>query len=204
MKHVMALLISIFIAHTAYATPTPTPLKEGVHYSVVSSTATRQPEVIEFFSYLCPNCAAFEPIIDSLRETLPAEIPFKKNPVDFLGRDMGDEMQRAYAVAELLGVEHVLSPAIFDRIYAQRQPPKNRDEVKTVFMENNVSAEMFDGAVDSFAVLGMLARYNRNVDEYKIRGVPAFLVNGKYMVNLGAIKDQVEFNKLVAFLLAKT
>ena len=90
--------------------------KEGVNYDVVSQTGSAQPEVMEFFSYFCPHCAKFEPIAEDLKKSLPEGVPMKKNPVAFLGREMGPEMQRAYAVASLLNVEGKLTPAIFDKI----------------------------------------------------------------------------------------
>ena len=40
-----------------------------------------------------------------------------------------------------------------------------------------VPAEEFDGAVDSFAVSGMVSQFDRNTESYNVRGVPAFLVN---------------------------
>ena len=40
-------------------------------------------------------------------------------------------------------------------------------------------------------------------ESYNIRGVPAFLVNGKYMVKIESITSQEQFNQLVKFLLAK-
>ncbi len=91
--------------------------KEGVNYDVVKQTGSAQPEVLEFFSYYCPHCAKFEPIAEDLKKNLPEGVPMKKNPVAFLGREMGPEMQRAYAVASLLNVEGKLTPAIFDKIH---------------------------------------------------------------------------------------
>jgi thiol:disulfide interchange protein DsbA len=75
--------------------------------------------------------------------------------------------------------------------------------VKQVFVDNGVPAEEFDGAVDSFAVSGMVSQFDRNTESYNVRGVPAFLVNGKYMVKIESITSQEQFNQLVQFLLAK-
>ena len=76
--------------------------KEGVNYDVLKQTATAQPEVLEFFSYYCPPCAKFEPIVEQLDHDLPKEVAIKKNPVAFFERDMARETQRAYAAATLL------------------------------------------------------------------------------------------------------
>ena len=200
MKKVLFFLAAMLMIPMVHAAPQ---FKEGVNYDVVSQTGSAQPEVMEFFSYFCPHCAKFEPIAEDLKKSLPEGVPMKKNPVAFLGREMGPEMQRAYAVASLLNVEGKLTPAIFDKIHTQRQYPQSRADVKQIFVDNGVPAEEFDGAVDSFAVSGMVSQFDRNTESYNVRGVPAFLVNGKYMVKIESITSQEQFNQLVKFLLAK-
>lgn len=202
MKKIWVLLALCWFTQIVHAAQ---PLfEEGVHYDELPFSETAQPEIMEFFSYLCPNCAKFEPIIDSLRGSLPTGVSLKKNPIDFLGRDnMGSEMQRAYAVAGLLGVERTLTTAMFHQIYSLRQPPQSREDIKNVFVAKGVSAKAFDVTVDSFTVSGMLEKYNRNAKNFKIKGVPAFVINGKYIIKINAIKEQAQFNQLVDFLLTK-
>src|SRR5215510_11291874 len=40
-------------------------------------------EVIEFFSYGCPHCADFEPVVDGWLKTLPPDVEFRRIPVMF-------------------------------------------------------------------------------------------------------------------------
>jgi hypothetical protein len=61
----------------------------------------------------------------------------------------------------------------------------------------------FDGAVDSFAVTGMVAQYDRNTGSMNIRAVPSTVVNGKYLVKTEGIKSTEEYIALVKFLLQK-
>ena len=200
MKKVLFFLAAMLMIPMVHAAPE---FKEGVNYDVVKQTGSAQPEVLEFFSYFCPHCAKFEPIAEALKADLPEGVPLKKNPVAFIGREMGPEMQRAYAVANLLNVEGKLTPAMFDKIHTQKLSPQSRDDVKQVFVANGVPAEEFDGAVDSFAVSGMVSQFDRNTETYNVRGVPAFLVNGKYMVKMESISSQEQFNQLVKYLLTK-
>ena len=104
MKKVLFFLAAMLMIPMVHAAPE---FKEGVNYDVVTQTGSAQPEVLEFFSYYCPHCAKFEPIAADLKKNLPEGVPMKKNPVAFLGREMGPEMQRAYAVANLLNL-HVM------------------------------------------------------------------------------------------------
>ncbi|WP_421230931.1 DsbA family protein [Aeromonas sp. 603079] len=199
MKKIIFLLAAMLMLPMAYAAPQ---FKEGVNYETLSKTGSAQPEVLEFFSYFCPSCANFEPIVEDLKSYLPEGVPLKKNHVAFLGRDMGPQMQRAYAVANLLNVEDKLTAAIFKKIQ-QRQYPQSRADVKQMFVDSGVPADKFDGVVDSFAATSMVSLFDRNTENYNIRGVPAFLVNGKYMIKLESIRSQEQFNQLVTFLLAK-
>lgn len=199
MKKIMFFIAAMLMMPVVQAAPE---FQEGVNYEVIKPTGTTQPEVMEFFSYYCPHCYQFEPIAQALKKSLPQGVAFKKNPVSFLGREMGPEMQRAYAVAHLLNAEETVSPVLFEKLH-QRQYPQSRAEIKQWFVDNGVTGEAFDGAVDSFAVSGMVAQYDRNTQEMKIRGVPAFVVNGKFLVRNESIRSQAQFEQLVQFLLTQ-
>ncbi|MGL5409358.1 MAG: DsbA family protein, partial [Shewanella sp.] len=127
MKKIIFFLAAMLMIPMVQAAPE---FKEGVNYDVVKQTGSAQPEVLEFFSYYCPHCATFEPIVDGLKKELPQGVALKKNPVAFLGGDMGKETQRAYALANLLKVEEKVTPALFSKIHTERKPPKDRAEIK--------------------------------------------------------------------------
>ncbi|MDO6685794.1 MULTISPECIES: thiol:disulfide interchange protein DsbA/DsbL [unclassified Agarivorans] len=174
--------------------------KEGTHYDVIKQTATAKPEVIEFFSYYCPHCFKFEPVAESIKKSLPEGVAFKKNHVSFIGGSMGEEMVRAFAAAEMLEVEPAISHAIFDSIHNKRQNFTSRDDLRSIFVANGVDGKKFDSAANSFVVNGMVSQMEKNTINYKIRGVPALVVNGKYQVNTGSVKSIEELNELVSYL----
>lgn len=45
--------------------------KEGEHYKVLDLEASKKPLVTEFFSFYCPHCNSFEPVIQQLKKQLP-------------------------------------------------------------------------------------------------------------------------------------
>ena len=65
-------------------------LEEGKNFStVVPPQATSQRnkiEVVEFFSYGCPHCARFYPLLSAWLTQLPPDVLFRRVPVGF-GRD---------------------------------------------------------------------------------------------------------------------
>jgi thiol:disulfide interchange protein DsbA len=197
MNKIILFFATMLILPMSYAAPQ---FEEGIHYETLSNTGSAQPEVLEFFSYFCPSCANFEPIVKGLKKTLPEGVPLKKNHVVFFGQGMGPQMQRAFAVASLLNVEEKITAAIFHKMQ-QRQSPKSRADVKNIFSESGVSAEKFDGLIDSFAVTSMVAQFDHNTKKYNVRAAPTFLVNEKYVVKLESLRTQEQFNQLIAFLL---
>src|SRR5699024_9970015 len=123
--------------------------KEGVEYTVVQKNASSKPVVTEFFSYVCPHCYSFQPLMKELEQRHP-EVQFNKVPVAFLGKDMGPVLQRAYGAAVLLKVEDTLTPVIFDQIHNQKNMPKGISDIKATFVENGVTEKDFDGVINSF------------------------------------------------------
>ena len=84
MKKFLFLLSALF-SFNAFAAN----LEEGKQYVQVGQTASAQPEVIEFFSFYCPHCYAFEMeyhIPKQVAESLPKGTEFKQYHVNFLGR----------------------------------------------------------------------------------------------------------------------
>lgn len=200
MKKFFLMLAAMLLVPLAQAAPV---FKEGVHYEIVKQAASAKPEVTKFFSYYCPHCFQFEPIFEKLQAELPADVAIKGNPVAFLGKEMGPELQRAFALATLLKVEPKITPVLFQRIHAERKLPRDRADVKAIFETQGVTAQEFDGGIDSFAVTGLVAQYDRNTENLNIRGVPATVVNGKYLVKSEALTSAEEYVALVKFLLAK-
>ena len=59
-------------------------------------------EVLEFFSYGCPHCADFNPLVTAWAAKLPADVVFKKVPITF-GRGAWESIARLYYTLEITG-----------------------------------------------------------------------------------------------------
>ena len=177
--------------------------KEGVNYEVVEQTATATPEVMEFFSFYCPHCLKFEPLMEKLENNLGKDVTIKKNHVNFLGKEMGPQLTQALAAAELLGVEKKVSSLIFDQIHTQRKAINGEEGILAIFEKAGISNPEAKGALASFPASGLASQMKRNTETFKIRGVPALIVNGKYQVKTNSVKSVDEFIELVTFLTKK-
>ena len=158
-------------------------LKDGEQYITLNQERAAQPEVIEFFSFYCPHCYSFEiqyKIPAKVKEGLPQGTTFKQYHVDFLG-PQGENLTRAWALAMALGAEDKVKAALFDA--AQTNSLKSMDDIRQKFIDNGVTAEQFDGGINSFAVNALVKKQQNLVAQFQVQGVPDFYVNNKFRVN---------------------
>ena len=113
MKKLFALFSMLMLSLSAHAAQ----FKEGEHYKVLDLEASKKPVVTEFFSFYCPHCNTFEPIIQQLKKQLPEGAKLQKNHVSFMGGNMGPSMSKAYATMVALKVEDKMVPVMFNRIH---------------------------------------------------------------------------------------
>ena len=158
---------------------------EGTHYVKISDEATAEPEVLEFFSFWCPHCYSFEPIVAQVKEKLDDGVKFQKVHVNFMGftgPDVQDAATRAMLVARNLGKETQLNGAVFKYIHVQRSHVTNLNDLRNIYIVNGVDGDEFDKLAGSFGVNSQLQKNNKVIQQYRehLRGVPNFIVNGKY------------------------
>lgn len=208
MKKLVSLLVMLLLPLMASAAN----YQEGKHYTVVSEQATKKPEVREFFSFYCPHCFSFEPFMASVKKQLPQGVKFEFNHVDFLGgasKSMQQMLTKAVVVAEQMGMESKLMPAVFNYIHVQRAVFTSEKDIRNVFVLNGADGEKFDKLMKSFGVNSKAKQMQKKQNYYaKSRGltaVPAVIVNGRYRIeNKELDKENFEqdYNNLVKYLLA--
>ncbi len=199
MKKLFALVATLLLSLTAHAAQ----FKEGVHYKALNLPPASQPTVSEYFSFYCPHCYSFEPIIKQLKEQLPAEVRLQKNHVSFMGGNMGKSMSKAYATMLALNVEEQMLPVMFNRIHNQRKAPKNDQELRQIFTDEGIDGATFDAAFNGFAVDSMVRRFDKQFQDSGLTGVPAVVVNNRYLVQAQGIKTIDEYFALVNYLLTQ-
>ena len=199
MKKALLVALALLVAPMAALA---TDYKEGVHYTVINDgPATAKPEIAEFFSFYCPHCYNFAKVqVPQIKASLPEGVVFKQNHVEFIGREMGPEMSRAFAVAHQLKVEDKMELALFSAIHDKKQRFTSRDDIRKLFIANGIDGKDFDAAANSFMVSAQMAQMKRATENAKLSGVPALVVNGKYRVETGAIKSYDELLQIAYYL----
>jgi thiol:disulfide interchange protein DsbA len=197
MKKLIVLLSTMMLSISAFAAQ----FNEGTHYTVLDQEKSSKPVVNEFFSFYCPHCFSFEPLVKGLKESLPEGTKFQKSHVSFMGGNMGASMSKGYATMISLKAEETMVPVMFNRIHNQNKPPQSNEELRQMFVDEGYDGKKFDAAFNGFAVDSMVRRFDKEFQKAGLRGVPAFIVNNKYQVNIGSISSGAEFNDLVNYLL---
>ena len=199
MKNLLALVSALLLSFSVHAAN----FTEGDYYKILDQPQSTTPIVTEFFSLYCPHCFQFEPMMRELKTKLPDNVKFQQMHVSFMGGPMGKVMSKVFATAVVLNVTDKMVPVLFNRIHTLNQPPRNEAEIRQIFIDGGIPAAEFDGAFNSFAVNSMVTRFDKSFEDAGLTGVPAIIVNNKYLIKTGKIKFADEYFELVNFLLKK-
>jgi thiol:disulfide interchange protein DsbA len=157
---------------------------EGTQYvklaqpAPVSLPADKKVEVVEFFWYECPHCNAFEPLLEPWAARLPADVAFHRVPVGFTARHQ--VAQRAFYALEEMGQLDALHRRVFAAIHVQRQRLLSDKAYVDWAASQGVDGEKFAAAMKSFSVATKARRATQLSEAYKIDGVPALGVQGRF------------------------
>jgi len=161
-------------------------IQEGVHYTTIEGErqAPGQVEVIEFFMFSCPHCAAFAPFMDRWQKKQPSYVKVTYIPVVFHESQM--ILGKAYYASELLGIADKVRPLIFEAIHVKNNPMDTPEKiVDVVAAGTGVDKNKFLETMNSFAVDNSVRKGLQRTQNYKIDGVPTVIVAGKYKTNVG-------------------
>lgn len=162
--------------------------KAGTEYLVLSKrlpvdSPADKVEVVEFFSYNCPHCAAFEASLEGWVKKLPANVVFKRIPVPFVGNDV-DTKQRLYYTLEAMGKVDEFQLKIFQAIHGERQKLFGDEAVLAwVGKQPGLDAKKFGELFKSFSVVGKAKRATQLTTDFQVAGVPAIGVAGRWYVD---------------------
>jgi protein dithiol oxidoreductase (disulfide-forming) len=135
-------------------------------------------EVIEFFWYSCPHCNAFEPKLEAWSKKLPADVVLKRVPIAF--RDDFVPQQRLYYTLEALGKLGELHAKVFQAIHAERQMINREELILEWAAKQGLDQAKFKELYNSFSVSTKARRATQLQEAFKVQGVPAIGVAGRY------------------------
>lgn len=188
-------LVALTLAILTMALPARAELAVGRDYvAIVPAQVTDNParlEVIEFFSYGCPHCSDFHPTVSKWAARLPSDVVFKRVPISF-GRPQWASLSRLYYALEATGELSKLDGAVFRALHQDGKKLYDDKSIIAWVSAQGVDSKKFSDAYNSFGVISQAKRADQMAQAYKIQGVPALAVDGKYLVTGKEVKGYPE------------
>jgi thiol:disulfide interchange protein DsbA len=181
----------LFVAPAIAQLKTPV---AGKDYLPLESPATVEApagkiEVVEFFWYNCPHCNAFEPTLDAWVSKLPKDVYFRRAPVAF--RDDFVPQQRLYFALEAMGLVDKLHASAFRAIHVEKLNLSKGEAIADWVAKQGVDKAKFVEQYNSFSVATKAGRASQLQNAYKVEGVPALGVAGRFYTD-GSIAGNME------------
>ena len=184
MKHLGGWLAAVTVGFLAIAAPAQAQLVAGRDFTVIEPPQpTDNPstiEVVEFFSYACPHCNDLNPMIHKWAAKLPPDVVFKRVPVSF--NPFYELMARLFYSLETTGDLARLDESLFNAIHVKGLKLINEKSITEWATSQGVDALKFSDAWKSFNVNSKTKRADQMARNFRIQGVPAIAVDGRYLV----------------------
>ena len=177
----------------------------GTDYRVVDTRAVVEApagkiEVVEFFWYSCPHCNHFEPTFEAWRKRAPTDLAIRLVPVAF--NDSFVPQQRLYYALEAMGLVDRLHAKVFKAIHEEKQNLTKGDAIADWVAKQGVDKTKFLEQYNSFSTNTKVTRATQLHNAYRIEGVPALGVAGRYWTDGDMAKTMERALQVVEFLAA--
>lgn len=194
-----------FLAFQSVQANTDMGIVEGVEYKKVpnpQSIAPHKKTVVEVFYYGCSHCYHLEPSLHKWLKNKPKDVHFERMPA-VLNNPNWVFMARVYYTAKFLGIEKQFHNRYFDAIQRDRKPIFNVDALAKFVEPMGVKPEDYKKMFNSFQVNSAIAQAKQKTQDYGIDGVPAIIVNGKYLTDVPMASSREGLWKVVNTLVNK-
>lgn len=144
-------------------------------------------EVVEFFWYNCPHCNAFELTLVDWVKKLPRDIAFRRVPVAF--NDTFVPQQKLFYTLESLGLLDKLHAKVFAAIHVEKLNLSKAEAIVEWVGKNGVDQAKFVKEYNSFGVFTKAQKGSQLQNAYKVEGVPALGVAGRFYTDGGMARN---------------
>lgn len=172
---------------------------EGQDYTVLANPGKVEVpgkiEVREFFWYGCGHCYKLEPYMQAWLKKKPADVHFVRTPAAM--NPVWEAGARGYYVTEALGVRRNTHLPMFHAIHKDGKQIFDQQSQAKFLVKYGIPEAKFNSMYNSFAITSKVAQSNQLARQYQLTGVPAVVVNGKYVVQGDAGKVPQVVNYLI-------
>jgi len=180
-------------------------LVEGKNYTVLK---TPQPtrdgskiEVLEFFWYGCPHCDSLHPHVKAWARDIASDVDFRYVPAVF--RPNWTTGAKAFYTIETMGLLDPLHDKMYQAIHREKNDLNDEAVLFDWIEKQGVDRKKFEDTFRSFSVQNQLAKSTQMSRQYQLTGVPALVVDGKYLTSGGMSSTPDETIKTLNALIDK-
>ena len=222
MRRSIAARLAVLVLAVAAGTCSAQNWVEGKNYFRITppqptSVPSGKVEVMEVFSYGCPACNAFQPIIKQLKASLPPNAVMVYLPASFIPAEDWPMFQRAYFTAQALGIADKTHDAMFNAVWGTKElsamdevthRPKSslptiEDAAKFYERTAGVKAETFLATAKSFGVDAKMRMADAEIGAAEALSTPTIIVNGKGRLQAQTAGGIDQMIQLVKYLVAR-
>ena len=138
-------------------------------------------EVREFFWYGCGHCYSLEHPMQQWLQKLPKDINFVRTPAAM--NPVWEQNARGYYVSEALNIRRKAHIPLFDTIHKGGNQLFDQKSLAQFYVKYGADEKKFNSLFNSFAITGKVNQAKNLAMHYQLTGVPAVVVNGKYIVS---------------------
>ena len=172
---------------------------------------------MEIFSYACPFCDKFQPVIHKVERSLPPYAQMVFLPASFIPTEDWPMFQQAYFAAQSLGIADRTHQAMYDAVWKTgvlatvdqatneiKHPAPSLEAIAHYYSQiTGVDPEKFLTAARSFGVATQMREADAQIMAMQIPGTPCIVVDGKYRVDMDSLNSPDDVVSVVKFLVVK-
>jgi len=179
---------------------------EGKDYVVLqpplAATDPAKIVVTDFFSYACPHCFSFSPGLRAWESKQPKDVVLDRVAVTF-GRAPWGLLAQLYYTLRSFNKAQQLDQAVFEALHLQGAPLTSPERIADWAGAHGLDRAAFLATFGSVTVRAFATSAEQLTGRVKLRGVPALLIDGKYLVHIADNGDFAPQLAVVDALIAK-
>ena len=156
-------------------------------------------EVNEVFSYACPHCFHFEPLLAAWAKKQAADVNLVQTHASF-NRPDWTAYQRGYYTVLSLGIKDKVQEAVFNSIHVAHKELTTVETWADFLSIYGVDKQKTTSMYNSFGVNSQIKQAEAKVRDFKVTSTPQLIIDGRFRVTAKSHEDML---KVTDFLIAK-
>ncbi|MFC3194529.1 thiol:disulfide interchange protein DsbA/DsbL [Marinicella sediminis] len=177
----------------------------GIHYQIINpawETDQDEPVVYEFFSYMCPGCFGFEPVMNELKSALNEGQKIVRVPVAFYPQ--WEPHVKTFFALQAMGKREQVHQSLFNAIHQQKKPLRDLQAIgQWLAAAHGIDQQVFLQQANSFQVDTQIRKARQMMTAMGVSRIPALVVNGQYKPNFQQVGEANEIIDLTVELSMK-